>query len=163
MNNKGFTIIELIITITIIATLSAIVLFNISKYINKGKDSNIYGNLVTLIPAGEVYYNIENAANSDGYNGFCNPLSNSALKNVISQIPINSLGACYSSSITNTTNPAGVCCYIAADNNSWAACAREFTNTANYYCVDSRGMKEEVVSSSCSLANLTSGTSRQCP
>ena len=38
-NQKGFTIIELIIVIAIIAILSAIVTLNVSAYINKAKDT----------------------------------------------------------------------------------------------------------------------------
>ena len=36
---KGFTIIELIVVIAIIAILAAIVMVNVTQYINKGKDA----------------------------------------------------------------------------------------------------------------------------
>ena len=65
MKNKGFTLIELIIVIVIIAILSAVILFSITQYINKGKDSNISANLAVLIPAGEVYYNSYNSTYKD--------------------------------------------------------------------------------------------------
>ena len=152
-NNAGFTLIELIVVIMIIAILSGIIMFAVGKYIDKGKDSNVAGKLAILIPAGEVFYNVENT-----YVDFCNPNTNSALKNAILQMPDQSSGApCYSASITSTTNPKGVCCHVASDGNSWAACARKFATPANYYCVDSRGIKKEVTGGTCS-ADIT-----QCP
>jgi len=154
--HKGFTLIELVIVITIIAILYGVILFSVTQYINKGKDSNILGNLAILVPAGEVFYN----GNSGSYSGFCNPTGSSGavLKNALSQMPPQSSPApCYTSSTipTSSTNNAGVCCKVATDGNSWAACARKFTTPANYYCVDSRGVKEEVTGT-CSLIT-------QCP
>jgi prepilin-type N-terminal cleavage/methylation domain-containing protein len=156
--SKAFTLIELIVVIAIIAVLSGIILFSVTQYISKGKDSNIAGNLVVLIPAGEVYYNV----NSNSYKGFCDPTqsSGSVFKNAISQMPQNKNGYCYGgnqndpTTWTSASNPAGICCYINSDGNSWAACAREFTSPADVYCVDSRGMKEYISNSNCtSIAN----------
>ena len=144
-NNAGFTLIELIVVIVIISILSGIIIFAIGQYINKGKDSNIAGNLAILIPAGEVFYNVENTNHGDGYTGFCNPDENSALKNAILQMPDQKAGApCFSDTMQQATNPKGVCCTVAPNGNSWAACARKFATPANYYCVDSRGIKKEI-------------------
>jgi type II secretory pathway pseudopilin PulG len=142
--NKGFTLIELLVVIAIISVLSAIILFGITQYINKGKDSNVAGNLAVLIPAGEVYYNVENTANGDGYTGFCD---SAVVNNAIAQMPSNPAGSCYESS----SNPAGLCCHVDSDNNGdkWAACAREFSNPDSAYCVDSRGVKKEIQNVDC--------------
>jgi len=169
--NKGFTLIELIVTIAIIAVLSAIILFSVTQYINKGKDSNISGNLAVLIPAGEVWYN----GNSSSYNtpaSFCNPNQNSVIQNIISQMPVNPAGSCYynpypaDSSMWGTAgtgsgagNPAGVCC--AAASQAWVACAKELTTPANVYCVDSRAVKKEVVNGNCNTI-ISSCTSTIC-
>ena len=51
MNNKfskGFTIIELIVVIAIIAVLAGIVLVNVTSYINKGKDAAVIANMRTI-------------------------------------------------------------------------------------------------------------------
>jgi prepilin-type N-terminal cleavage/methylation domain-containing protein len=45
---KGFTIIELIVVIAIIAVLTAIVLVNVTSYINKAKDAKINSNLANM-------------------------------------------------------------------------------------------------------------------
>ena len=149
--SKAFTIIELIVTIAIIAVLSGVILFSVTQYIAMGKDSNVSGNLAVLIPAGEVFYN----GNGNSYNNistsinFCDPQVNSVIKNTISQMPQNPAGSCYGGSVSNqttwtsTSNIAGLCCHANPDGNSWVAYAREFANPSNIYCVDSRGMKED--------------------
>jgi len=130
---RGFTLIELVVVIAITAVLSAVVLLAINDYINRGKDSNIYGNLVILIPAGEVWYN----GNNRSYEGFC---GSEVVKNAISQMPENPEGACYAPG----TNPAGLCCWVNEEGSAWVAYALKFTNTLEGYCVDSRGVRKEV-------------------
>ena len=140
--NKGFTLIELVIVIAIITVLSGIVLFSVTQYINKGKDSNISGNLAVLVPVGEVFY----TGNGNSYAGFC---SSTVTTNSEVQMPQNPYpsGDC-------TGNLAGVCCYVATNNNA-------FTSSSNAYCVDSRGMKEVMTNSLCNLPSLTAST--RCP
>ncbi len=153
---KGFTLIELIVVVAIIAVLSTIILFTVSQYINRGKDSNVAGNMAILIPAGEIVYNASGAT----YIDFCDPQKNNVIKNVIAQMPQpNVNGYCYdnplvgagtqdssqwkaSGSGAGVGNPAGICCY--ATEQAWVAWARDFSTPANVYCVDSRGMKEDV-------------------
>ena len=149
------------VVVAIIAVLSGMILYTVSQYINKGKDSNIFGNMAILIPAGETFYN----GNSGSYDGFCDPTpsGNSVIRNVISQMPININGDCYNSSADSTTwdtkaqglnngNPAGICCF--AQSQSWVACARELTDDSEAYCVDSRGVKEDIPNAACTN-NLT--------
>ena len=54
--SKGFTIIELLVVVAIIAVLTGIVLVNVTSYINKGKDAAIKGNLSTVLTNSAVYY-----------------------------------------------------------------------------------------------------------
>lgn len=137
---KGFTLIELLVAIAIVGILSGIILFTITQYINKGKDSNISGNLAVLVPAGETYYN----SNNSSYEGFCN---SSVVKNVILQLPKNPLSkACYD----ETNNQSGLCCHVDDQNkNRWAACAQKFSNPDEAFCVDSRGVKREIDITDC--------------
>jgi prepilin-type N-terminal cleavage/methylation domain-containing protein len=166
MENKGFTLIELVVVVAITAILSGIILFTVTQYVYKSKDSNIYGNMTILIPAGEVFYNGNGSSYNDGVASFCNPNKNSVIKNVIFQMPINNVGDCYYSSSDSSTwgttstgsgsgNPAGLCCY--ALSQSWVACASEFNDSSKAYCVDSRGMKEDMSNSLCN------NTLVQCP
>src|SRR3989344_7539238 len=82
LNRKagGFTLVEIIVVVTIIIILFSIILFIVSQYVNRSKDSNIEGNLVILIPSGEAYYT-GHGNNSygepgghgeSGVNNFCN-------------------------------------------------------------------------------------------
>jgi len=153
--SKGFTLIELVVVISIIAVLSGIVMFSVTQYINNGKDSNISANLSILIPAGETFYNIENGQNQDGYNGFCDIDKDSIIKNALAQMPDQVSGTnapCYGDTMPGSGNvslgnPKGVCCNVAGlgqGYQSWAACAREFSKASTYYCVDSRAVREEM-------------------
>jgi len=135
-SGRGFTLIELIVVIAIVAILSGIILFSVTQYISKGRDSNISGSLAILVPAGEAYYNFDNT-----YDGFCD---SDVVANTVSQMPGNVSGACFS-----TSNPSGVCCSVAENGRAWAACATEFSNANYAYCVDSRGVKKEVDNSYC--------------
>src|ERR1035437_2578538 len=119
MKNKGFTIIELVVVVAIIVVLSGVVLFSVTQYLNKGKDSNVSGNLAVLIPAGEAYYNIS----SNSYARFCDPTQSTGtvFKNTISQMPDTSaaVGYCYGTTYAAGspndvpgTNPKGVCCAV---------------------------------------------------
>lgn len=55
-NKKGFTIIELVVVIAIIAILAAIVLINVSGYINKAKDASIKAGINQSITEAINYY-----------------------------------------------------------------------------------------------------------
>jgi len=138
-NNKGFTLIELLVVIAIIGILSSIVLFSVTQYINTSKDASISGNLATLIPAGEVYYNIS----QNTYVGFC---ASDVAKKAYNQIPKPQSNL---DCPTSTTPGPGLCCFVNVSGDAWAACAEKFTDKAKAYCVDSRGVQKEINNSSC--------------
>src|SRR3989344_2691579 len=54
--SKGFTIIELLVVVAIIAVLAAIVLVNVTQYINQGKNAAIKGNMTTMLTNAAVHY-----------------------------------------------------------------------------------------------------------
>ena len=144
---NGFTIIELIVSISIVFFLSAIIMFTIGQYINSGKDNNIRANLSILIPTAERYYNT-NSQIGLGYTGFCNT---GVVLNVISQLSVPlSTSNCPSAS-------RGLCCNIKSDGSAWAACIKEFNDPNQAFCVDSRGVKNEISVSSCTTSIY------QCP
>lgn len=134
----GFTFIELLVAVAIIAVLSAIILFTIIQYIDKGKDANVKGNLAVLISSGEVYYNSNQNINGTGYDGYCD---SSVVTTAESEIPKH--------------EDTGIYC---SDNESeWAACAQLFLDDRYAYCVDSRGVKKEIDNDDC-VADMA-----QCP
>jgi len=153
---KGFTLIEIIVVIAIIAILSSAILFSVTQYVAKGKDSNIAGNLAVLIPAGEVFYNAAvNGTSQNSYSGFC---SSNVITNAISQMPVKSQDIC--------NNKAGLCCFENAGNEyqSWVACTQEFTNNKYAFCVDSRGVKKEICNSRCATGlTQCDGDLSACP
>jgi prepilin-type N-terminal cleavage/methylation domain-containing protein len=118
---KGFTIIELIVVIAIIAVLAAIVLVNVTQYINKGRDAAIKGNMATILSSGAVYN--DSVGNLGGYcaNGTV-ATANAALT------------AAKATSLT---------CFVKSDNTSFCYCANEVTNSLLTFCVDSTGYKYE--------------------
>jgi prepilin-type N-terminal cleavage/methylation domain-containing protein len=64
--DRGFTIIELIVVIAIIAILATIVLSNVTQYVGKGKDAAIKEQASQMITAAADYF-----ANNGTYTGMC--------------------------------------------------------------------------------------------
>jgi prepilin-type N-terminal cleavage/methylation domain-containing protein len=135
-NQRGFTLVEMLVVIAVVSILSGIVLFSITQYINKGKDASMQGNLAILITAGEVYYDRNTTGNS--YVGFC---ESSVVTNAFFQIPALTGSNC-------TIASKGVPC-CKSIQNQWAVCSQEVTDLTRAYCVDSRGIKKEICHASC--------------
>jgi len=129
-NKKGFTIIELLVVIAIIAVLAAIVLVNVTQYINKGKDAAARGNLATLSTNSAIWID------GGGTNTLANFLASSG-----------------GTSVTSALTTAGYTSYTGTPTTlGWLACVQLKADTAKYYCVDSSGNKKEttgVASTAC--------------
>jgi len=140
----GFTLVELMVVVTLIIILSSIVLFTVSYYINRSKDSNIMGNLSILTAAGEVYYTGlgKNSYKPDEENNFCN---SSVVDNAFSQIPPLSYHLCK----------------VDDSGEKWAACAHLFVDKNAAFCVDSRGVKENMPEGNCAETGI--GQTAECP
>ncbi|MCX6723598.1 MAG: prepilin-type N-terminal cleavage/methylation domain-containing protein [Candidatus Staskawiczbacteria bacterium] len=120
-NKKGFTIIELIVVIAIIAVLAAIVLVNVTGYINKGRDAAITANLGTLITnASDYFYNNSGKFGTD-YVG------TTIFTTTVSAAITNAKGAL-------TQNGS-------ATTQDWCACSTLNNSPYNVLCVDNRGLK----------------------
>jgi len=124
--SKGFTIIELLVVVAIIAVLAAIVLVNVTGYINSGKDAAIEGNLATILTNGAVYYD----ANGN-YQNFCT--------NAYVTAPSAAVDKAYGGS-------GNVTCTVNSTNTAWCACSPLKVTSANpansTFCVDSTGYKK---------------------
>ena len=55
-NQKGFTIIELIVVIAIIAILASIVMVNVAQYINKAKDAAVKSSMAKIAQVEANYF-----------------------------------------------------------------------------------------------------------
>ena len=148
---KGFTLIELIITVAIVGVLSSIVMFSVNVYLSKGKDANISSNLAVLIPAGEVYY-----TGNGSYLDFCDPDENSILSNSYDQMPFPTENQNCSGGLTS-----GLCCFVNVAGDAWAACAQKFSGENTAFCVDSRGVRRDITNDQCISLNTQSPL--QCP
>lgn len=117
---KGFTIIELIVVIAIIAVLASIVMVNVTSYIAKGKDAAIKGNLLSAMTDAAVYYDLNTtgaAVCADTASGFKTAYDAAAA--------ISGAESC------------------ADDTGKFCACAQLMSDTTKYFCVDSVGHKTE--------------------
>lgn len=121
--SKGFTIIELLVVVAIIAVLAAIVLVNVTGYINQGKNAAIKGNLATVLTNGAVFYD----ANGN-YANFCT----------------NAYFTGPSAAITAAGGAA--ICTVNGANTAWCACSTLKVTSAepanSTFCVDSTGYKK---------------------
>ena len=124
----GFTIIELLIVIAIIAALAAIVLANITSYLNSGKNSAIKGNLDTVLKSGAGYYESNSNYGVDATTNFC---TSSYFTNP-------------RAAITNIGETAT--CNVDASYTAWCACSTMKVTSAeptgSTWCVDSIGTKK---------------------
>ncbi len=118
---KGFTIIELIVVIAIIAVLAAIVLVNVTGFINKGKDAAIKGNLSSLMTDAAVVFEKTGTYNNTSTN-VCATYGYSILN-----------------AISNVASGLNALCY--ANGTNWCTCSGLVTNKNNAFCVDSTGKK----------------------
>ena len=107
----------------IIAVLAAILLVNVTGYINQGKNAAIKGNLSNVATNGSVYFD----ANAS-YSGFCGD-------------------AYYTNPAAAITAAGGTSlCTVNAGNTAWCACSTMKVTTAepanSTFCVDSTGYKK---------------------
>jgi prepilin-type N-terminal cleavage/methylation domain-containing protein len=111
----GFTIIELLVVVAIIAVLTAIVLVNVTQYISRGRDAAAQGNLATMLTNSAVFYDTVGNSSYTGFN---------------------------SAALTTGTIAAGTAC---AGNATFTAPCNAITGTAangynfTYACSDSTG------------------------
>jgi prepilin-type N-terminal cleavage/methylation domain-containing protein len=145
---KGFTIIELIVVIAIIAVLAGIVLVNVTGYINKGKDAAAQSNLDSMMTSGVVFYDA-NSTYTNFYSAVASPITTAA-GCVGSTGFISACQALINAGYTTpgiTVTCAGAACN-AAGVTGW--CAQiTLKNGGNTFCVDSTGNKLNKASGTC--------------
>ncbi|MBX4200985.1 prepilin-type N-terminal cleavage/methylation domain-containing protein [Candidatus Parcubacteria bacterium] len=120
---KGFTIIELLVVVAIIAVLTGIVLVNVTSYINKGKDAAVQGNLSSVLTDMAVYYDT-----NGNYTAACADASVAA---ALAAADRAFDGNAVANEVTDCNGAVA----------AWAACG-QLKVTDSYFCVDSTGTKK---------------------
>jgi len=161
-NEKGFTVIELIVVIGIIAALVGIITFVILQFVDKSKDAAAKMNLSSLLVDSMTQ-------NIDGdYSDMCN---DSVYKSIEKVITANEFNFYISSDIAsacstsmNTTSSFSPHTSIGDEEedissastsvNAWAACVILKSDSSHAFCVDSTGVKKIIASGECTSSNM---------
>ena len=141
LTRKGFTIIELLVVVAIIAVLTGIVLVNVTAYINKGKNAAIQGNMSTLSTNSATFFDTNSGAFGSDFIGA-------------------STGCVAGSAIVTAVSSAGGSLVCAGDPASQAWCGASPTLPAGFtpastFCVDSTGYKGIQGSGGCTGTTYT--------
>ncbi len=138
-NKKGFTLLELLVVVGLVAVLAAVIIAVLSTARNKGANAGIQSNLFNAISQGEIFF-ISNTSVPNSYTAVC---TNGAVGGV-QGIGLNVFTAAKAGGLqnysTNTTGGVGV----ATCNDSATAWASEVPlKTGGFWCVDSTGISKQ--------------------
>ncbi len=167
---KGFTLVELIVVILIIAVLAAIVVSGVIVYVQKSKIAAMQENFHTLITGNTDYLQTNGS-----YGMFCNSLTTENMLFGIYNSKLDKGGIfCYDDSskfsIDAGGNPSGSSNSGGNCNNNtntcWAICIHLTTATSGAslidWCADSAGKNEYVSPTQCTALASAPGN-RYCP
>jgi len=131
--SKGFTIIELLVVVAIIAVLAAIVLVNVTQYINQGKNAAIKGNLTTMLTNAAVYYD------TNGH--YADWLTSSGY--TAPHDAANAANAGAGDTVVEGCNDADCADETTTPPTAWCACSPIYATSTETgtFCVDSTGFK----------------------
>lgn len=133
--SRGFTLVELLISIAIIGILASIVVVNVNDARTKGADAGIIQTIGNMRGQAEIYYD-----EALSYSGMCDDSSIQAGINKADEF--NGLG--------------GVVCVDGDDvAGAWAIEAQLVASSSQYYCVDYTGTSERYVGSTISATSST--------
>lgn len=134
----GFTIIELLVVIAIIGVLAAIVLVNVARYIDKGKDAAAKGDMATLLTNTITFYN----ENGD-FNGIA---SDDDYGNALDSLGSEKMGYTVTAKCATAADVETDCGETSYSVKWCASIELKAVSTTTYYCVDSSGAKKESAS-----------------
>jgi prepilin-type N-terminal cleavage/methylation domain-containing protein len=152
---EGFTLVELMVVVGIIAILSAVVLAALTSGRNKGNDAGIKTNLHTIANQAEIFY-------TDNNNSYL-PMAGGAIR---------TLQACPATYKANGTNmlsqnktisdaliqatSLGNICWAYVSTNTWAVAIGLKSDSASSWCVDNAGAsKQESFTPDLAIDNTT--------
>jgi prepilin-type N-terminal cleavage/methylation domain-containing protein len=126
INKKGFTIIELIVVIAVIAVLAGIVLVNVTQYLEKGKIAAVKGNMSRLRTVATQYFEI-----NGNFASFCLDPAVSKTTAAIDKIEPGGLTGCASRTGSNFT--------MTCTSSEWIYVAFLLNFPSGLWCVDYTG------------------------
>jgi prepilin-type N-terminal cleavage/methylation domain-containing protein len=135
-NSLGFTLIELMITMSIIAILSVVLSISFSKAQKSGRDQRRIDDLKGIQNAAEQYYSLAGTYPTAGYS--YGQQWKAAGQIVLQSYPKDPKDSSpYVYTISNvTTSSYCVCAFMENSNNSMSANMCDFTNpNGGYFCV----------------------------
>src|SRR3989344_4587905 len=137
-SSGGFSLIELLIVITIIGVLSSIVLSSLSNSRSRAYDSKIKQQLNSFRTAAELYY--DSAPNSYGTQAFINTAACGGTgAGVFSDT---NMGAQVTDAVSKNGGTVGKC---QANNTAYVVAVPLRTAAANAWCIDSDGRSQQIV------------------
>jgi len=137
--SKGFTIIELLVVVAIIAVLASIVLINVNAIRNKASDAKTKAQMSALRAAAATYYD----SNSNNYGPATAAAANCTTggmgSDTASGFASLVAGASYSDAVAPTCTTDATISNVAT---RWSA-SHTLKASANHFCVDSTGAAKE--------------------
>lgn len=145
---RGFTILELLVVVGLIALLATVVMVALSSARNKGKDANIKSNLANARNQAELFFST-NTMNPNSYTGVCTNGVVGGATAIGSYVLAAAQAKGLSSYVDNWTFPPRsisgdlVSAKCNATSDAWAA-EVPLTTSGQMWCVDSTGTATQV-------------------
>lgn len=149
-NNKGFTLLELLVVVAIIGLLSAVVIVSLNSARAKGGDAAVKSNLHTVANEAGIYYSNNNSyltatGGSPISDGTCPSYSLSG-GNMFSK------DRAVADAVKEADKRGGdTYCYVSAD--VWAVAVGLTQNAGTSWCVDSTGASLQINADSSEVVN----------
>lgn len=149
---KGFTLLELLMVVAIIGVLTSIVLVSLTDSRNRGADAAVKSNLDTVRGQSELFYSSSNSFLPSGgatFNIATCPAYNASGTNMLSKDKV--IAEAIAEAVKRGDN--GSSCYNSSIN--WAIAVGLKSNSALSWCVDSGGNSKQVSSAPNGAINNT--------
>ena len=154
---KGFTLLELLVVVAIIAIITSVILVSLGDSKNKGADASVKSNLGTIRSQSEIFYsNNDNKflpAGSSTFSIATCPAYNASGTDMLSKDKV--ISDAIAEAVKRGTN--GSSCYNS--NIAWAVAVGLKSSATASWCVDSGGNSKQVSSAPASAIN---GTTFSC-